>query len=252
MEDKKWNRVYMKKRFGGTWYPTEGLVRFTARYLRRRVGIKEYDIKRNVRRILDAGCGNGKHVVFLAEQGFEVYGVDISEEAIKIASAWLSLKRLKATLQVGDITSLPYPDEYFDVIISHGVLDHIAFPEAKKAVQEFNRVCSKGAYIYITLRSTEDSEYGRGKEVDKNTFILEKGYEKGLIQHFFDQEEIVHLLRGFKIFDIECHDERFPSVFTVDKAFLQSSTGSKNFIEFAKPVRFNMKYSRWHIAAEKI
>jgi len=251
MENTKWNSVYLKKRFGGTWYPTEGVVRFSARYLRRRVGIEEYDIKSNVRRILDAGCGNGKHVVFFAEQGFKVYGVDISEEAIKIASAWLSLKRLKATLQVGDITSLPFPDQYFDVIISHGVLDHIAFQDAKKAVREISRTCSKGAYIYITLRSTEDSECGRGKEVGKNTFILERGYEKGLLQHFFNQSEIEQLFRGFKIFDIECHEERFPSVFTVDKAFLQSSTGEKNFIELAKPIRLNMKYSRWHIAAEK-
>ena len=41
----KWNRVYSKT-FGGTWYPNEGIVRFAARYLQRRLGINAWDVKR--------------------------------------------------------------------------------------------------------------------------------------------------------------------------------------------------------------
>lgn len=246
----KWDKVYSKA-FGGGWYPSEGIVRFTARYLQRRVGIDAGDVKRKVNRVLDAGCGNGSHVVFFAEQGFDVYGIDISKEAIEIANAWLTRSGLKANLKVGDIGNLPFEDAYFDVVISYGVLDHITFSEAKKALQEIKGVSAKGAYIYITLRSIEDSEYGRGQEVEKNTFILQEGYERGVIQHFFDLEEIEELLQGFRIFDIELHEQRFPNIYTVDKAFLQSSKGEKKFIDLSKPVDFNLKYSRWHIAAEK-
>jgi len=246
----KWNLVY-SKRFGGTWYPDEGVVRFTARYLQRRVGIDLYDTKRKVRRILDAGCGNGRHVVFFAEQGFDVYGVDISEEAIGIANAWLAKKGLKAHLKVGDVEEVHFEDGYFDVIISYGVLDHIPFSKAIKAMQEIRRVLVNGGYLYVTLRSVYDSEYGRGKLVGKNTYVLEEGYEKGIIQHFFSPEEVKELLKDFKVFDVEIYEEKFPKIFTVDKAFLQSSKGIKDHVD-VKKTEFDLKYSRWHIAAEKI
>lgn len=251
-EDEKWNAVYSKKILGGTWYPNEGVVRFTARYLKRRVGIEVYDVKRGVRRILDVGCGNGRHVTFLQEQGFDVYGIDISKEAIEIAKAWLARKGLKADLRVGDIEKLPFDDRYFDVVISLEVLDHIPFLKAKKAMEEIRRVLAPNGYIYITLKSTEDSEFGRGEEVEHNTFVLEEGYEKGIIQHYFDLEEIKELFEGFKIFDIELYEERFPSAFTVNKAFLQSSKGDKKYIDLSRHIDLNLKYSRWYIAAEKI
>ena len=249
--EEKWDNVYSAT-FGGTWYPNEGIVRFAARYLQRRTGIDAWDVKRKVRRILDVGCGNGRHVVFFAEQGFDVYGVDISEEAIEITNAWLQRKGLEANLKVGDVVKLPFENQYFEVVISHEVLDHVPFSEAKKAMQEIRRVSADGAYIYITLRSTEDSEYSRGQEIEKNTFILQEGYEKGIIQHFFNLEGIRELLAGFRIFDIELHEQRFPNVFTVDKFFLESSKGEKKIIDLSKSVELNLKHSRWHIAAEKV
>ncbi len=143
-----WNEVYTKKRFGGTWYPNEGVVRFTARYLKRRVGIEVYDVKKDVRRVLDVGCGNGRHVVFFAEQGFEVYGIDISKGAIEIANAWLAKKGLKADLRVGDVEKLPFDSEYFDMVILAEVLDHVPLSKAKKAMEEIRRVLAPNGYIY--------------------------------------------------------------------------------------------------------
>lgn len=227
--NEKWDKVY-SKRFGGTWYPNEGVVRFTARYLQRRVGINAYDIKKRVGRILDVGCGNGRHVVFLAKQDFDVYGLDISKEAIEVAMAWLSNEDLNAHLESGSVTRLPFEDKFFDVVIACEVLDHVKFAEAKEAMQEIRRVSDEDAYLYVTLRSTGDSECGRGQEVAKNTFILQEGYEKGIIQHFFDLDEIEELLAGFRIFDIECHEQKFPDVFTVDKAFFQSSKGQRRLL----------------------
>ena len=120
------------------------------------------------------------------------------------------------------------------------------------AINEIKRVCAPDGYIYITLRSTEDSEFGRGKRVENNTFVLQEGYEKGLIQHYFDLDEIRELFEGLKIFDIELYEQRFPDIFTIDKAFLQSSKGVKKYISLAKPIKMNLKYSRWHIAAQRI
>ncbi len=238
--------------FGPTWHPDEGIVKFSARYLQRRTGIDSWQKKRNVDRILDAGCGIGRHVIFFSEQGFDVYGIDISDDAIKIANEWLSRKRLKSNLKVGNLTSLKFPDEYFDVIISYAVLDHMTLSDFKRSLNEIRRVLTKNGYIFLTLRSTDDSEFGRGRKIEHNTFLLREGYAKGTIQHYFNLKEIKEALVGFKIFELELHEEKFPNVFSIDKAFLQSSSEHKKNIDLSKPVKLTLKYSRWYIGAEKV
>jgi SAM-dependent methyltransferase len=247
----KWEDIY-KKELRGIWYPILGVIRFTARYLKRKIGIDLYEPKKEFNRIIDLGCGNGNHVVFFAEQGFEVSGLDLSEEAIEIAKAWLKKRNLKADLRTGDIETIPYPDQSFDVVLSHAVLDHVPFEKAKKAMKEIKRILVPGGYVCISLRSTEDCEYGRGKKVGYHTFVLEEGYEKGVIQHYFDFKEIKELFKDFNIFDLEVHEEKFPSFFTVDKAFIQSSGKTKKVIDVSKPVELKLKYSRWFISAEKV
>lgn len=248
---KDWNEVY-KKKFRATWCPNDGIVRLVARYLKRRTGIELYDVKKDVKRILDLGCGNGNHAMFLAGLEYEVYGIDISSEAIEIARAWFNKKGLKADLRVGDVERLPYEDGFFDVVVSDGVLDHVLFSKAKSAMSEIKRVCAKEAYVFLTLRSTGDSEFGRGRKVDHNSFELKEGYERGLVQHYFDIEEAKELLEGFKVFNLELYEEKFPDIFTVDGPFLQSSKGLKKYIDLSKSLDMNLKGSRWYIAAEKI
>lgn len=252
MMEEKWKEVY-GKRFGGMWTPDEAFVRFTAAYLQKRVGIDAYDIKRRISNILDAGCGIGRHVVFFAEQGYNIYGTDISREAIEIANAWLAKRKLTANLYICDVQKMPFRNNLFDVVVSHGVLDHIPYDAAKKAISEIKRVLAPEGYLFISLRSTEDSEFGRGEKAGHNTFTLAEGYEKGIIQHYFDLTEIKDLLASetFKVFDIELYERRFPETFTVDKSFIQSSTGMKKYVDLPKTLNLNLKYSRWYIAAEK-
>lgn len=247
----EWDNIYTDE-YRSNWYPMDGIVRFTARYLKRRIGIDRYEIKKDVKKILDVGCGNGNHVHFFAKQGFEVYGIDISEEAINIAKDWMKKEGLTANLRAIDAEKLPFEDKFFDVIISHGVLDHISFSKAKKTMDEIKRVLKPNGYAFITLRSTEDCEFGRGEKTEKNTYILQKGYEKGLIQHYFNLEEIKELFSGFKIFDLNNYQDLFPGMFTIDKSFMQSSKNIKKYIDLSSHVYLNLKYSRWYVAAEKV
>jgi ubiquinone/menaquinone biosynthesis C-methylase UbiE len=162
------------------------------------------------------------------------------------------VKKQKPTLKTASVTKIPFKNNYFDVVISHETLDHMLISDAKNAIEEIKRVCSPGGYIYVSFRSTQDSEFGRGMEVDSNTFVLEKGYEKGLIQHYFDLEEILKLLKNLKIFDITLINEKFPSSYTIDKAFLQSSQSFKQYFDLNESIDIDNKNSRWHIIAENI
>ena len=125
---KNWEKVYEEK-FNGTWYPAENIVKFSARYLKRRIGIENWEIKRKVGRVLDAGCGVGRHVLFFQEQGLKAHGIDISDEAVKVGNVWLKSKGLKPTLKTASVTELPFRNDYVDVVISHETLDHISFDD---------------------------------------------------------------------------------------------------------------------------
>lgn len=250
----KWDNIYSGNELVNTafqWYPDENVVRFTARFIKRRVGLNEYIDKKDIKRVLDLGCGNGKHVLFFTELGYDVVGIDISPKGIELGKKWLKKNGLSAELYAEDLNDLSEKHGNFDLILSCGVLDHIPLIEAKKAIQKVKEKLNPGGYLYITLRSTLDCEYGSGKEVDKNTFVLQGGYEKGEIQHFFDLEEIHELLIGFNIFDLELHEQAFPDSYTVDKAFLQSSSNISD-LKYINPLEcdLSLKYSRWYIAAK--
>lgn len=127
----KWDDVYAENS-GILWYPDEGLVKFSARYLKRSTGIdmarekKRDDLMSNTS-ILDVGCGTGRHVVFFAEQGFTVSGIDHSKNAIKTAEEWLKAKNLSANVSVSTIDNIQFNDNSFNVVISMGVFDHVFF-----------------------------------------------------------------------------------------------------------------------------
>ena len=51
--------------------------------------------KHKVKRILDLGCGSGRHTIYFAKRGFDVYGIDVARAGINITRSWLKKKILK-------------------------------------------------------------------------------------------------------------------------------------------------------------
>ena len=69
--------------------------------------------------ILDLGCGAGRHLKFLAENGFECYGVDYSENGVKASELLLLEHKLKANLQVASAHKLPFESDFLTVLSSY-------------------------------------------------------------------------------------------------------------------------------------
>ncbi len=71
-------------------------------------------------RIIDAGCGFGKWVIYLKRQGYHILGIDDN----KLAIARLKEFDPSVQVEVGDILDIQYPDNSFDAYISMGVVEH--------------------------------------------------------------------------------------------------------------------------------
>lgn len=84
---------------------------------------------------LDLAMGEGRNGVFLATQGFEVTGVDISEEGLKKAKALGSEKGVTLTTVVADLESYTIPPDTYDVIICTYFLQRDLYPKIAAALK---------------------------------------------------------------------------------------------------------------------
>jgi ubiquinone/menaquinone biosynthesis C-methylase UbiE len=95
-------------------------------------------------RLLDLGCGTGHQMAELRERGFEVTGVDGSDEMLKHARA----NNPDAELHQADVDDLPLPDASFDYLLCIEVLRYL--PEPERCVAEMARVLRPGGVALAT------------------------------------------------------------------------------------------------------
>lgn len=135
-------------------------------------------------RMLDAGCGGGRNLVYFLRQGYAVYGVDASEDAIA------QVQQLARTLapqvpmdhfQVADLADLPFSDEHFDAVLCSAVL-HFADDEAHfdRMLAEMNRVLKPGGLFFARLASTIGIEE-RVHHLEGRWFALPDGSNRFLV-----------------------------------------------------------------------
>jgi len=152
--------------------------------------------------VLDLGSGTGRHVVYLARNGFSVFGLDNSLVGIEATRQWLSDEGLDADLKLGSMTEqLPYADAFFDAVISVQVLHHADSVTVRKVVQEITRVLNIDGFLFITVPKLKN-QGERFKQVEPDTFIPLDGPERGILHHYFTPEELREVLAGFDITDI--------------------------------------------------
>ncbi|MFX0182303.1 MAG: class I SAM-dependent methyltransferase [Candidatus Hodarchaeota archaeon] len=160
-----------------------------------------------LKRILDLGCGGGRHVIYLASRDFDVYGLDIAPTGLAYTLHVLSEKNLTAHLTLHDMVNLPYDNDYFDAIISIQVIHHNKLSDILKTIQELNRVLRVGGLVWITVPVSKDAIGTQFKEIEPQTFIPLNGQEKGLLHHYFTKDELIELFPSFSI--VELHIDQF-------------------------------------------
>ena len=161
------------------------------------------DISENIsnERLLDLGCGIGRHVIFSHEMGLNSYGIDISKTAINEALKWAYQKNLpepNERLIVGDVRHLPWSDGFFNYAVSHGVLDSMPFKFAATACIELARVMTVGGLFYCDLISGDDYLHAREYHGEE---VISSDHEHGTIQSYFNFKTIEEMIGD--VFTIE-------------------------------------------------
>ena len=157
-------------------------------------------LKENIKpnsKILDIGCGFGRHIEILADFSREVIGIDNNSDMIKKAKDRLSnFKNVKLIVQ--DAQKLDFEDDYFDYVIC--VTNTFGdFPEIKENVlREMKRVCKKDGKIIISVYSDKALEI-RKKDYEKVGLHITKiknniiYTEEGLISEQFSKPQLKEL-----------------------------------------------------------
>jgi ubiquinone/menaquinone biosynthesis C-methylase UbiE len=141
---------------GGPKYPKEKAVQF----IFRRFPARD---QRVGKRALDLGCGSGVQTVFLAAEGFETHGTDISVVGLANTAARLAAAGLQASLSQGQAQAIPYPDRHFDVLLCIGVLECLDPAAFAAALPEIVRVLKPGGCGLLVFASDLDFRVAQHK-----------------------------------------------------------------------------------------
>ena len=114
---------------------------------------KHLDCFKEKSRFCDLGFGPGVLTAFILQQNtsWQAEGVDVSQHCLQHAQRLLRKKEVseRSELSIGDVRSLPYPDDTFDGVIAVEVLEHIPDPET--GLLEAMRVLKPGGYAITAL-----------------------------------------------------------------------------------------------------
>lgn len=106
--------------------------------------IKSLDIVSEEKiKILEIGCADGTFAKVLKNDGYDVYGIDISKGAIDKALK-LGVKAIQADIEQG----IDFPDNFFDIVIAAEIIEHLY--DTDRFLEQVNRTTKGDGYLFIT------------------------------------------------------------------------------------------------------
>lgn len=102
--------------------------------------------------VLDAGCGSGSLTIAAHQSGYNIVGVELAPPCIELAkelasAAGITEQVISKLLVCHDVAKLPFPSDYFSLITSHQVIEHVSDPAM--ALKEFYRCLKPGGLLWL-------------------------------------------------------------------------------------------------------
>jgi SAM-dependent methyltransferase len=134
--------------------------------------------ERGAKSVLVPGAGYGRHTAFFAERGYAVTGIEVSAGALALARPHPAV-----ALRHGSVLDFPYAPGSFDAVYCFNVLHLFLAPDRARFLEKIFFALSDGGIAFFAVFSEEEPQYGKGPEVEPNTFESKPGRPV----HFFTE-----------------------------------------------------------------
>ncbi len=169
---------------------------------------------KNVKTILDLGCGDGEDSLFFVKQGLIVTALDFSKEALKQLQKTIDSQRIdNLTLLHQDITQLNL-NQKFDAIFANLSLHYFDDKTTTAIFTKLHSLLNEDGYLFVRCKSTKDPLYGVGTEIETGLFN-----NNGKLQHLFSIDYLKEKLAKFELIEIK---ETVEDHLTMDKGNIKS------------------------------
>lgn len=159
----------------------------------------------NIKRILVPGAGYGRNTKLFSTAGFQVDGIEISNEALNIAKNHDLVTRFYS----GSFLNFTSDDCKYDAVYCFNVMHLFRKRERYLFVQKCLNLLENKGLMYFVVFSDKEKSYGKGNQVEENTFESKPGRPV----HYFTEEDLLGYFNGQRIIekglmeDLENHGE---------------------------------------------
>lgn len=194
-----WNSIYSTKNFFGI-----GETKL-AQYA--------YEIikKREVKRILEIGCGQGRDAIFFSKLGYQIDAIDISQNAVNFVNKTKDELGLKIfNVVIHDVlTPFEHSPETFDFIYSNLALQFFNLAELQIIFDNIIKVMKNDSLFYFSTKKKGDKYYQKGQKFDNDCYSFQ-----GIPRYFYDEDQLKKIMKKFHIieFDFDKHQNLDDSV----------------------------------------
>ena len=151
----------------------------------------------NVTRILDAGCGDARNMIYYLKEGYNVVGVDVSPTALNRAFRNISVAgQQRFCLVRSDLKRVAsiFPAGIFDAIICWDTLGQLE--KSRRVLTGFKKLLRNSGYFIVNVPNIVDSTFGEGRPAGHNEFIY-----KDTLFKFYTEDDFRKLLTGFELIE---------------------------------------------------
>ena len=142
--------------------------------------------------VLDAGCGNGKNMLYMQARDIKVIGIDFCDKLLNIC------KEKVLNVKYADVRNIPFENNTFDYVISIAVIHHLSIEsDRRKAIDEMLRVCKPNGKILVSVWALEQDKNSRFKSTLGDNIV--KWDDTTRFYHIHSKDTITDLLQSYNV-----------------------------------------------------
>ena len=159
----------------------------------------------NKTRLLDLGCGLGRHSMLFYDYGFKVTACDITPYCLKYLRDWQIKRGISFPVVECDMLDLPFANNSFDAIYAYHVLSHTNLEGFKKLFKKIYDILDNDGEIFFDVLSKKCDLFTTSgyPKLDSNTILSKSENELDVPHICFDYEELVDILSDFILLDVK-------------------------------------------------